>query len=205
MKVKQDLIIICFAISAAFNGFFIFKLKELKMQAFSQEALITSLSEKVSSFLITQNLDKIVSVNAPVVTVQQNSLSAILPTIAPWFLGLLGCVIIYSITVNSINSAQPFADAAIIKLAKIFGVYKNDHLFIMYGPDRCSKLGELSFSSNTKFDGLTNIQYVPVTGDIATFASEEALHQCFIAEAASAALHQGAVGEITLTLARFVL
>ena len=173
------------------------------MQASSQEALITSLSEKVASFLITQNLDKIVSVNVPVVNVQQNSLSAILPTIAPWVLGVLGCVIIYSITLNSITSAQPFVDAAIIKLAKIFGVYKNDHLFILYAPDRCSKLGELSFSSSIKIDGLTNIQYVSVTGDIATFASEEILHQCFIAEAAAAVIHHGPVGEITFTIARF--
>lgn len=203
MKIKHNLIIICFAVSAAFNGFLFFRLKELEMQAFSKDALITSLSEKVSSFLITQNLDKIVSVNAPVFTVQENSLSAILPTIAPWFLALLGCVIIYSITVNTINT-QLFVDAAIVKLAKFFGVYKNDHLFIIYSPDRGSKLGELSFSNNVQFEGLTNIQYVPVTGDIVTFASENALHQCFLSHAAAVAIHHDPSGEIALTIARFV-
>ena len=206
MQVKLNITIIFFAISATLNGFFILKLKELKMQAVSQQDLIASLSEKVSSFLISQSLEKTVPVNAPVITVQQNSLSEILPTVLPWFFGILGCVIVYSITVNSINSVLPLFDAVIVQVAKTLGVYKNDHLFTIYSSNRYSKLGDLSFSTSIlKVDGLTNIQYVPVNGDIVNFASEEALHQCLIAQATAAAIHQGPVGEIAFTLARIVI
>ena len=207
MIIKQNFILTYIAISTTLNGFLFFKLDELKTQFVSRENLISSLTKKATDALAAQKIQKVLAVTEPSVIVSEPLLNQTVSVVVPLFLGLLACVVAYSVICITVNSAAPAIDSLVTKVAKNFGIYNNDHSFIIYESDRITKMGELSFTSSiVKSEGLTNIQYLSSkSGELVSFVSEEAFHQSFIAAAAVAKIHHGPSGDIILSLSHIII